>query len=92
MLICRRRDLQVFAFGPDRRSTKQALGVALRLRGRSRWRHLSAHLYWLRRDLRRSRGTVSFEVATWITGPGTTSERLTFKTFVRLKLGLGGRR
>jgi hypothetical protein len=35
---------------------------------------------------------MSFEAATWLTGPGTTSERLTFKTFVRIKLGLGGRR
>lgn len=92
MLIYRRPDVQLFAFGPDQRSHKQAVGVALRVRGRSRWRHLSAHIYWPRCDLRRSRGTMSFEAATWLTGPGTTSERLTFKTFVRIKLGLGGRR
>jgi hypothetical protein len=92
MLIYRRQDVQLFGFGPDQRSRQQALGVALRVRGRGRWRHLSVHVYWPRRDLHRSRGTVSFEAATWLTGPGTTGERLTFKTFIRIKLGLGGRR
>lgn len=92
MLICRTRDMQLFGFTPrgHRHGRRQAVGLALRVRARGRWRHVAAHVYWPRRDLRVGRGTLSFEVVSWLTGPGT-GERLTVKSFIRLKLGLGGR-
>jgi hypothetical protein len=92
VLIHRSRDLQVFGFTPrgHRQSRRQTVGVALRVRARERWRHFSLYACWPRADLRRGRGTLSIEAVSWLTGPGT-KERLRTKTFVRLKVGLGGR-
>jgi hypothetical protein len=91
VLIHRSRDLQVFAFTPrgHPRARRQAVGVAARVRGRGRWRHISLYASWPRADLRTGRGTLSLEAVTWLTGPGT-KERLRTKTFLRVKAGLGG--
>jgi hypothetical protein len=91
VLIWRSTNVQLFGFTPrgHQEARRHGVGVATRIRARDRWRHLLVHAHWSRPDLRRGRGTLTFEVCSWLTGPGT-HDRLRIKTFVRLKMGLGG--
>lgn len=70
---------------------KQVLQVTVRARGRGRWRWARLEASWPRRDLRQGRGLLAMEAKTWLTD-GSMVGALGLKTFVRLKVGLGGTR
>jgi hypothetical protein len=93
VLIYRSRDMQVFGFTPraHRKARKQAIGLTARVRVRGRWRHVRVYVYWPRQDLRVGRGYASFEMSSWLTGPGTT-KRLTFRMLFGVRIALGGAR
>lgn len=94
MVLLRRENVHAFAYVPaevrqrDRR--RQAVGVTVRARARHRWRYLTLTAYWPRIDLRMGRGMAAMEAVTWL--QDEAGNRLTRKAFVRLKVGLGGRR
>lgn len=98
MLLYRGSDFQAFAFGPDGRARHQGLGIDLRWRRwrhpgvkrTARWRHFKIGFQWPRSDLRRGRGTLTFEAVSWDTSPGVARDRVSLKAGVRLKLMRGG--
>lgn len=99
MLLARTKNFQLFGYLPSKvhqSNRRQTIGLAARVRARNRWRYFTGEIYWPRRDLRLAmhpmgRGVLSFELATWLKD-GKTGERLTVKTFFRVKIGMGGRR
>lgn len=88
-------NLQVFAFrkgdGRFQRGRKRgswpAYGIALRVRGRGRWRHVRVRLGWRGRS-DQGRGIIQAEIDSWLTVRGT-KDRVGGKTFVRFKAGRG---
>lgn len=73
---------------------QEAMGLAVKLSGypfgRAAWRHLQIGMHTPAQQI--GRGCWTFEVLTWITAPEEKRARQTVKAFVRLKVGLGGRR
>lgn len=60
---------------------------------RPTWTHYKLILFAVpRRDLRRGRGTMTWEYNHWKTSPGATRERVTLKAGLRFKIMLGGPR
>lgn len=86
------RNLHFGAFFPNGHHRQQRLGLGVRVRCRGRWRQASIYLSWLRRDLRHGRAMFMVEAKTWLSvrpsgkGSGVPGS----KSFVRLKVGLGG--
>jgi hypothetical protein len=73
---------------PTRR--RQVLRLTVRVRARRRWRWFRVEIAWPRRDLRLGRGTWTLEAKSWLTDASMRGA-IGLKTFVRLKVGLGGR-
>jgi hypothetical protein len=94
-MLYRSERVQLFGYTPRARrgrdSKRRAIGVCLRLRGQGRWRHFQLWLHWPRADLREGRGMWTVEAKTWLTD-GSFKGGPHLKSFVRLKVGLGGRR
>jgi len=60
---------------------------------RATWTHYKLVLFAVpRKDLRRGRGTMTWEYNHWKTSPGATRERVTLKAGLRFKIMLGGPR
>lgn len=97
-LLARTENLQLFSITPaDKAQRMQGWGLLLRRcrRGATKaenvWTHHRLLLFGRpREDLRRGRGTLTFEYNTWKTAPGPTKERVTLKAGVRFKIMRGG--
>lgn len=94
MLLLRTDNIQLFAFSPN--STDRFSGYGLHLRWRKRlryWQHYKIILFARpRKDLRKGKGTVTFEYNTWATSPAVSAERVTLKAGLRIKFMWGGPR
>lgn len=94
MLLYRTKNVQLFAFSPNPNDRFSGYGLHLRWRQRLRyWNHYKIIvLARPRKDLRKGRGTVTYEFNSWSTSPGVSAERVTLKAGVRLKFMFGGPR
>lgn len=94
MLLFKTENLQLFAFSPNKTDRFSGYGLHLRWRRRMRyWRHFKIILFARpRKDLRKGKGTVTYEFNTWATSPGVTAERVTLKAGLRIKFMWGGPR
>jgi hypothetical protein len=81
MMLYRSQCVQLFGYTPRapraRNSKRRALGVCLRVRCGDRWRHYQIWMHW--------------PAKTWLTDD-SFKHSPQLKSFVRLKVGLGGGR
>lgn len=94
MLLLRTKNVQLFAFSPNPNDRFSGYGLHLRWRKRIRyWKHFKLIVFARpRKDLRKGRGTVTYEYNQWATSPGVSAERVTLKAGIRLKFMFGGPR
>ena len=92
MLLYQRPNLHIYGFRPKHpHGRKSAYGFTVRYRRGRIWTHFVLRLRDKSPPVPGGRGAWTYEALSWKTEAGTgNNRRVTYKQFVRLKIGRGG--